>query len=168
MLMRIPEDLVPFAVVGLGATMLVFIMILHGVGLDLVVTRYKRKSAKFREEDKHPRLAVLVFAGAVFLMLLLHLSEICLWGLVLRAGGLVPHLHEAVYFSANTYTTLGMGSMVLPHTWHELSPMIAIAGLFTFAWTTSEMFNIVGEQHDLVAALSARRKKSAPSNRKEL
>jgi hypothetical protein len=49
--------------------------------------------------------------------------------------------------------------MILPHNWHELSPMIAIAGLFTFAWTTSEMFNTVGEQHDLVAELSAKRHK---------
>jgi hypothetical protein len=166
MLMRIPDDLVPFAVLGLGATMLVLITILHGVGLDLVVARYKRKSAKFRKEDMHPRLAVLVFAGTVLLMLVLHLSEICIWGLVLRGGGLVDNLHAAVYFSANAYTTLGMGSMALPHTWHELSPMIAIAGLFTFAWTTSELFNIVGEQHELVAALSARRQKSAPSNHK--
>jgi hypothetical protein len=47
--------------------------------------------------------------------------------------------------------------MALPQSWHELSPMIAISGLFTFAWTTSEMFNIVGYQHDLVAELSAKR-----------
>jgi len=39
-----------------------------------------------------------------------------------------------------------MGSMAFPRAWHELSPIIAIAGLFAFAWTTSELFNIVGEQ----------------------
>ena len=83
-----------------------------------------------------------------------------LLGLVLLGGGLVHNLHEAVYFSANTYTTLGMGTMVLPYSWHELGPIIAMAGLFTFAWTTSEMFNIVGEQHILVADLSANRRKS--------
>jgi hypothetical protein len=36
--------------------------------------------------------------------------------------------------------------------------MMAISGLFTFAWTTSEMFNIVGFHHDLVADLAASRK----------
>src|SRR5262249_22606203 len=97
------------------------------------------------------------------LMLILHLAEICLWGLVLHGGGLVHDIHEAMYFSANTYTTLGMGPMPLPHLWHELSPIIAIAGLFTFAWTTSELFNIVGEQHDLVADLAEKhRKKRSP------
>lgn len=168
MLMRISEDLVPFAIVILGGIMLVVITILHGTGLDAIVSRYKKRSSRFRSKNWHPQLAVLVFAITVFLMLLLHLSEICLWGVVLEAGGLVRNLHEAVYFSANTYTTLGMGSMVLPHTWHELSPMIAITGLFTFAWTTSEMFNIVGEQHDLVAALAAKRQKVDPSNDEEI
>lgn len=96
-------------------------------------------------------------------MLMLHLSEICLWGLVLWTVGLVTNLHEAVYFSANTYTTLGMGPMALPHVWHEMSPIIAISGLFTFAWTTSELFNIVGDQHDLVAALTANRHHEVPA-----
>ena len=90
-------------------------------------------------------------------MLFLHMAEISVWGVVLHKMGLVPNLRDAVYFAANTYTTLGMGPMSLPHSWRELSPMIAIAGLFTFAWTTSEMFNIVGYHHDLVAELTAKR-----------
>ena len=49
--------------------------------------------------------------------------------------------------------------MALPHNWHDLSPVIAIAGLFAFAWTTSKMFNIVGDQHDLMTGLSANRQK---------
>ncbi len=157
MLMQIREDLIPLAIVLLGGTMLVFIAVLHGFGLDWIVRRYKRRAAHLRSETWPPRLAILVFAGTIFLMLLLHMSEIWIWGLVLRGGGLVNNLHEAVYFSANAYTTLGMGSMALPYSWHELTPIIAIAGLFTFAWTTSEMFTIVGDQHALVDELSAKR-----------
>ena len=163
MLMRIPDDLIPFAVIGLGAAMLVVIIIIHGYGIDRIVARYKRRAASLRKTCWHPGLAVFVFAGTILLMLLLHMIEICLWGLVLRGGGLVRNLHEAAYFSANTYTTLGMGPMALPHIWHELSPMIAISGLFTFAWTTSEMFNIVGDQHELVAELSAKRQANTSS-----
>ena len=137
--------------------MLVIISIFHGFGLDLIVARYKRRAGKMRDERWPPRLAVFLFAWTILQMLVLHLCEICFWGLVLWAGGLIINLHEAVYFSANTYTTLGMGPMALPPVWHELSPIIAIAGLFTFAWTTSEMFNVVGDQHDLVAALTAER-----------
>jgi len=157
MLIHIPERLVPFAVFGIGGVMLVLIMLVHGFGLDQIVARYKRKSTLMREECRHPKLVVLIFAGTIFLMLILHCLEILMWTALLYGGGLVENIHRAAYFSANAYTTLGMGSMVLPSDWHELSPMIAISGLFSFAWTTSEMFNIVGDQHELVEELTSKR-----------
>ena len=127
------------------------------------MAHYKKRARILREKRRHPRLATLIFGGTVLLMLFLHMTEVCLWGLVLRKAGLVDNLRNAIYFSANTYTTLGMGSMLLPHSWRELSPIIAMSGLFTFAWTTSEMFNIVGDQHDLVAELSAKGQKKIES-----
>ena len=163
MLMQIPEDFVPLAVLVLGGLMLVIVLTMHGFGLDMIVSRYKRRAARMRERSANPRLAVFIFTRTISLMLMLHVIEICLWGSVIWMGGLVHNVHEAFYYCANTYTTLGMGSMVLPHNWHELGPLIAIAGLFAFAWTTSELFNIVGDQHDLVAELSAARHKNVPA-----
>ena len=159
LVLQIRDDVIPVEVIGMGAIMLVIITMIHGAGLDQIVSLYKRRSEKLRERRRHPRMAMMVFSGAILLMLFLHLAEISLWGLVLQKTKLVPNLRDAVYFAANTYTTLGMGPMSLPHSWRELSPMIAIAGLFTFAWTTSEMFNIVGLHHDLVAELSAHRQR---------
>lgn len=160
-LMRIPEGWVPFAIVTLGGAMLVFLMILHGVGLDRIVTGYKRRADRMRTKKRTPNVAVFAFALTILWMLMLHMVELWLWGLLIWRGGLVHDLHVAMYFAANAYTTLGMGNMALPHTWHELSPMIAISGLFAFAWTTSELFNIVGDQHDLVKELSAEREPKA-------
>lgn len=157
-LLQMRDDVIPFEVIGLGAIMLVIITLIHGAGLDRIVSFYKRRSDKLRERRRHPRMAALAFAGSILLMLFLHLTEIAIWGITLHRIHLVPNLRDAVYFAANTYTTLGMGPMSLPHSWRELSPMIAIAGLFTFAWTTSEMFNLVGDQHSLVADLSVKRR----------
>jgi len=92
-------------------------------------------------------------------MLALHITEACIWGVVLNRVGLIANLRDSIYFSANTYTTIGYGKFLLPDSWRELSPIMAISGLFTFAWTTGEMFNVVHSQHDLVAELSARRGK---------
>jgi len=159
------DDLIPFGVIALGAAMCLVITLLHGAGLDQIVSRYQKRAKRAREKSWHPRLAASVFAGTVLLLLFLHLAEICLWGLALRKAGLIGDLRNAVYFSANTYTTLGMGSMLLPHSWRELSPIIAITGLFTFAWTTSEMFNIVGDQRNLVEDLSNKRRQRRESQR---
>ena len=159
------DELIPFGVIALGAVMCLIITLVHGAGLDQIISRYKRRAKRAREKSWNPKLAASVFAGTVLLLLFLHLAEICIWGLALRRVGLIHNIRDAVYFSANTYTTLGMGSMLLPHNWRELSPIIAITGLFTFAWTTSEMFNIVGDQRDLVAELRANRQKMAESGR---
>lgn len=137
--------------------MLVVLMIIHGFGLDRIIARYKRRGARLKKLRRNPDTAVLLFASTIFLMLMLHSFEVWLWAFLLYGGGLVADMHRSVYFSANAYTTLGMGSMVLPQTWHEMSPMMAISGLFAFAWTTSEMFNIVGDQHDLMASLAKER-----------
>lgn len=149
---------VPVEVLAFGAGMLLIIVLLHGAGLDGITTRYKKRSEMLRLRGWHPRLATLVFAGSILLMLCLHLLEGIIWGLVLNKTGLISDLRDSFYFSANTYTTLGYGRMLLPYDWRELAPVMAISGLFTFAWTTSEMFNIVENHHALVAELSARRK----------
>jgi len=154
-LLRVPPDLIPFAVLGLGGLILVVVTVLHGYGLDNVVSRYKRGNEKLRSLHVAPFVAVLLFSRTILQMLVLHLLEICFWGLCLFWGRLISDVHTSFYFAANTYTTLGMGPMPLPHGWHEMSPIIAISGLFTFAWTTSELFNIVGYQRELLEKLRA-------------
>jgi len=148
------SDIIPVELIAFGSAMLLVITLMHGAGLKLTVARYKRRAEAARKKGLHPRLAVLIFGGAILRMLALHLVEICLWGFALSASRLVPNFRDSVYFAANTYTTLAYGDVLLPLAWRELSPIIAISGLFTFAWTTSEMFNIVGYQHDLEADLS--------------
>lgn len=159
LLQEIHDDVIPVEVLVLGATMLLVITIIHGAGLDRIVALYQYRAEVLRKKKRHPRMATLLFSNAIILMLFLHLTEITIWGVVLHKLKLVPNSRDAIYFAANTYTTLGMGPMALPHNWRELSPMIAIAGLFTFAWTTSEMFNLVGFNRDLIAQLAAARGK---------
>ncbi|HEY4900346.1 MAG TPA: ion channel [Terriglobales bacterium] len=150
---------VPIEVLGFGSVMLVIIVLIHGAGLDRIIDRYKRRSEVLRRKSWHPQLAMTIFATSILLMLFLHVFEICVWGLVLKNTGLIPNIRDSMYFSANTYTTIGYGQMVLPYNWRELSPLMAISGLFTFAWTTGEMFNIVDSHHQLVEDLGALRNK---------
>jgi hypothetical protein len=156
---EIRDDVIPVEVLVLGAIMLVIVTLIHGAGLDRIVALYQNLAETLRQKKRHPRMAMMIFSGAILLMLFLHLTEITIWGVVLHKIGLIPNSRDAIYFAANTYTTLGMGPMELPHSWRELSPMIAIAGLFTFAWTTSEMFNLVGFNRDLAVQLATARGK---------
>ena len=150
---------VPVEVLGFGSVMLVIIVLIHGAGLDRIIDRYKRISDVLRRRLWHPYTATSIFAATILLMLFLHVFEICVWGFALNRIGLITNFRDSMYFSANTYTTIGYGQMILPYNWRELSPLMAISGLFTFAWTTGELFSIVQSQRQLVADLAAQRKK---------
>jgi hypothetical protein len=150
---------IPLEVLGFGSAMLIVVMLIHGAGLDRIVALYNHGSRRLRERARHPHLANYTFAGTILLVLFLHILEICVWGVAVNKSGLIPNFRNAMYFSANTYTTIGYGNMLLPFDWRELGPLMAISGLFTFAWTTGVLFNIVGSQHDLVAELASLNKK---------
>lgn len=150
---------IPFAVLAFGSVMLVLVMLVHGAGLDLIVGRYNRRSQTLRERARHPSLATYIFAGTILLVLFLHLLEIFIWSIAVYKTGLIPNFRNSMYFCANTYVTIGYGQMLLSYDWRELGPLMAISGLFTFAWTTGQLFTIVGYQHNLSTELKTLRKK---------
>jgi hypothetical protein len=141
-------------VFAIGAAVLVTITLVHGSVLGYIVRDYRHGARRLLEHADHPFWASLQFGRAVLLMLVLHVVDMCIWAIMLNRLGLVPDVRNSLYFTANSYTTLGYGAMPLGMGWRELSPMMAISGLFTFAWTTSVMFNVVGFQHELTEQLA--------------
>ena len=75
--------------------------------------------------------------------LLVAQAEITAWAFGLMWLGLILRPNDAIYFCANAYTTLGYGTVDLDPQWRNISPIIAISGLFTFAWTTSSLVSVV-------------------------
>jgi hypothetical protein len=57
---------------------------------------------------------------------------------------LIQGFHNAINFCANAYTTLGYGDVVLEKQWQNIGPIIAICGMFCFAWTTGTLVAIAG------------------------
>jgi hypothetical protein len=141
-------------VFALGAAVLVAITLVHGSILGFIVRDYHRGAKRMLQNANHPFWASLQFGRAVLLMLVLHILDMAIWAGLLNRLGLVPDARNSFYFTANSYTTLGYGNMPLGLGWRELSPMMAISGLFTFAWTTGVMFNVVGYQRQLTEQLT--------------
>jgi hypothetical protein len=141
-------------VFAVGASVLVFITLVHGFVLSRIVRDYHRGAKRLLQHASHPFWASLRFGRAVLLMLVLHIIDMTIWATMLTRLALVPDLRDSLYFTANSYTTLGFGGMPLGFGWRELGPMMAISGLFTFAWTTGVMFNVVGYQRELSEQLA--------------
>jgi hypothetical protein len=143
LLLRIPDEFKPLAAIGIGALILVCLVLIHGVGLHKILIAFKRDELRLRSGRPHLGRARFFFGWAIFRMLALHILEITLWAAILVMLRLIVRPADAVYFCANAYTTLGYGTVDLGAAWRNISPIIAISGLFTFAWTASAMVSIV-------------------------
>ena len=154
---KIPDEFKPLAALGLGAVVLVFIALFHGAGLPWIQILQHRGERRLRVERPHLLAASLLFGWSVLLMLNLHLVEVMIWAFVLNQMGLIVHPYDAIYYCANCYTTLGMGRIDVGEHWRIISAIIGISGLFTFAWTTSALVDVVASNRRLINQLEDER-----------
>jgi len=87
-----------------------------------------------------------------------HLVEILIWTAALVYADVVRDWSKAAYFASNCYTALGE-PFSLPRAWRLVPPIMAISGIFTFAWTASLLVDFVSRYNDLRAAILARHRK---------
>ncbi len=152
----IPDEWKPFISLAIGSFILVLLVMLHGGAIHGVLVLHKRNGRRLLRERPHLIEAVLLFGWTVFLMLALHILGVALWAVALIHLGFIPHPYDAIYFCANAYTTLGYGSVDLGMHWRILAPIIGISGLFTFAWTTSALVQVVSVHSQLVDQMEAK------------
>jgi len=124
-----------------GITMLLIVMLVHGLALLQIAKRYEVKSFLYLAEKKYSSVT-LVFYVSILCLFLTHIFEIILWGISLRVFNLMPNLGESILFSGSTYTAMGFMDDPLPSGWKMLAIIIAFSGMFAFAWTASVMISM--------------------------
>lgn len=130
-----------------GGGVLVAVVILQAIGLRLLTGHFDKRAQRVQQ---HPAWwsVDLLLGSTVFRMLGLHLMSIVLWSAALVYGGIIPQWAAAARFAALSYTTLG-SHRELTDEWYMLAPIIAISGMFTFAWTASVLVTIVSRSNEL-------------------
>ena len=73
----------------------------------------------------------------------MHLTQIALWAIALVMCGEISTFEKAFYYSAENYTALGYGDIVLSERWRLLGPLEAINGLLLFGLSTAVMFAVL-------------------------
>jgi len=86
---------------------------------------------------------VLLVMNFTLLTLAAHFAEIALWALSFVLCGEFSNFAAALYFSWNTYTTLGDSTTVLSARWRLLAPIEAANGMLMFGVTTAIIFAVV-------------------------
>jgi Ion channel len=72
-----------------------------------------------------------------------HVVQIALWAAAFVAVGEMSTFDRAFYCSAQNYTALGYGDIVLSEKWRVLGPLEAINGLLLFGLSTGVMFAVM-------------------------
>lgn len=119
---------------------------LLAVGLS-VLTHYEGLiglSKALETRVRHPRAKVFV---SILALLLLHVVEIWIFGITLwgllqwpasgALSGTPPHVFDAVYFSAITYTTVGYGDLSPIGPIRFLAGTESLVGLVLITWSAS-------------------------------
>jgi hypothetical protein len=86
---------------------------------------------------------VLIMNVVTLLTAAMHLTQIALWALVFLGCGEVASFEKAFYISAENYTALGYGDVILAGRWRLLGPLEAINGLLLFGLSTAVLFAVL-------------------------
>ena len=122
-----------------GGILLAITLVIHGTGMFQTL----RINAALLERTQGSRsgarsMGILILAA--WMIILYSLLEVMLWALFFYFRGAQPNLSSAFYNGLLNYTTLQAG--YLPLRWRLLEGMLAMAGLLTFAWSTSVLFAV--------------------------
>ncbi len=123
----------------LGVGVLLASTPLFGVAIALVVKLMARvigaghAGESFWKTVGVMMLVTLVLAAA-------HLIVVALWAVAYLACEEISAFERAFYFSAQNYTALGYGDIVLSERWRLLGPLEAVNGLLLFGLSTAVMF----------------------------
>lgn len=79
-----------------------------------------------------------------WVLILIHVLEISVWGLFFWWQDCLPDLESAFYFSGVTYTTIGYGDVVLAAPWRLLGPIEGLVGILMCGLSAAVFFALLG------------------------
>jgi voltage-gated potassium channel len=117
-------------------------LLLHVVTIVFLADWVLDHHEKRKERIGMPGYAVLLIA-AFSVIIILHMVEIGIWGVLYYARSLFPDFETSIYFSITSYTTIGFGDVLLPPAWRILGGIEGVTGVLLCGLSTAFVFAIV-------------------------
>ena len=116
-------------------------VLLQSVGMATIIHWIRVHQARRTHELGILRSSVLL-VRFTSVILILHLLQILLWAGFYR-WNCFPSWDAAFYFSAESYSTVGYGDLILPLMWRNLGPLESITGVLMCGLSAALLFAIV-------------------------
>jgi hypothetical protein len=126
---------------------MIFTVFVHGYGMRSVGRCYKRFGT--RDHGAHAGPHVFLLIAIVAIMLLTHFLEVIVWAFFYYATQMMHNFQTAMFFSINSYTTLGASNLTLPGRWQGLDGFEAMTAMLMFGWSTAVLAAVVQKSHSI-------------------
>lgn len=131
-----------FLAIAISLAMLLASLLSYGIAESFIV-RFSVKLIRSGYTGLNFWKNVSIMTAAVIITAAAHLVQIALWAVVFVLVGEVSTMDRALYISAQNYTALGYGDIVLSAQWRLLGPLEAINGLLLFGLSTAVMVAVM-------------------------
>lgn len=126
--------------------------ILGSVGLQLAVqfillAAFARRSGRRRQAVRTPaavREAWLLSVVTICVLISNHLGQVLLWAMLYTSLSEFGGIHDAIYFSLASYTTVGAAELELSRPHRVLGALEAGLGVLMFGWSGAILVVLVG------------------------
>jgi hypothetical protein len=131
-----------FLPIIVGTATTVVTIVIHALALRTVIQFVRHQRLRGRA-GVHFSMDVIIVTGATLLAFVAHIVEVTLWAVVFVLCGEFPDFAAAIYHSAENYTTLGYGDVVMSASWRLLGPLEAGDGMLMFGVSTALIFAVI-------------------------
>lgn len=117
-------------------------LMIHVIGMVFLAERLlKRREAFERKPDMTQFTFLLIWVFGV--TILLHLAGTVIWAAFYYWRGLFQDYETSLYFSLNSYTTVGYGDVLLPQRWRLLGCIEGLTGVLLSGLSTAFLFVVM-------------------------
>ena len=128
--------------IGVGVAMMGLTMFMHAVGLGgLMVFMHANLDRLRWGRSWYVKGATMV--ATLLGLVALHLLEILAYALLYLGVDAVDGFDSAFYFSTASYSTAGIGELVVDDDWRVLGAMEALNGFLLIGWSTALFVSVV-------------------------
>lgn len=125
-----------WAAIAVGVA--IFIQI---AGFTMIIRLLKRLKARRTPADRF--LRGVAIGLTMYLLFLLHLTQILVYGMVYYWTGALSTLQSAFYFSAATFTTIGGGDVRTAEPWQLFAALQGLSGIVLVGTSVSFLVVVV-------------------------
>lgn len=112
----------------------------HVMGLTVLLRSLMRSQA---ETPARFWPITWVLIRVAWWIMLIHVTEISVWGMFYFRERLLPDAESAFYFAGVTYTTVGYGDLLLPIPWRMFGPIEGLTGILMCGLSAGVFFAVV-------------------------